>query len=95
MCGVCVCEGEGSVSLCFSDYIISIVLSSRSLILSSVLYILMLSPFTDFYLGFLFSYSKISIWFFFISSVSLRRFSVSLLSLSMSSFVSNVFLTVH
>ena len=61
-------------SLCCSDRVISIVLSSSSLILSSVPSILLLSPSIKFLISVsVFFSSKIYVWFF-ISSFSLLRF---------------------
>ena len=62
-------------SLYCSDWVMPIVLSSSALIISSFFYILLFSPTTEFFFFFgtvLFS-SKIALWFFFISSVSLLR----------------------
>lgn len=64
-------------SLCGSDWVISIVLPYSSLILSSVTFILLLGPSADpFILVIMFFSSKMSIWLFCISSISVLRPSV-------------------
>ena len=62
------------LSLCHSDWVVSVVLSSGSLTLFSVPTILILSPSIDFcVLIIIFFSSEVAFWFFFVSYISLLR----------------------